>query len=104
MTRILLYMAILAVPLAAKADAPVALYIFPAGAQRGTTTPIKVGGLFLHSRCGFEMLGLGVSAPAELRRTSTLWIEGPLLPLPDSQRQEDYPQDVAGAIKIAADA
>ena len=88
----------------AHAEAPVAMYIFPAGAQRGTTTEVKVGGLFLHSRCGFEMLGPGVNAPAELRRTQTLWIEGPVLPLPDSQRQEDYPQDMAGSIKIAADA
>ena len=28
----------------------------------------------------------------------TLWFEGPLLPLPDSQRAEDYPQDMAGEV------
>jgi hypothetical protein len=34
----------------------------------------------------------------------TRWFEGPLLPLPDSQRSEDYPKDMAGAIRIASDA
>ena len=28
----------------------------------------------------------------------------PLLPLPDSQQAEDYPRDMAGEIRIAADA
>jgi hypothetical protein len=80
------------------------MYIFPAGGQRGQTVDVKVGGLFLHDRCGFEMLGQGITAPAELKRGSTLWLEGPLLPLPDSQRQEDYPSDMIGQVKIAADA
>src|SRR5207249_747275 len=56
----------------------------------------RVGGLFLHDRCSFEMLGPGVTAGKELLRTPTLWLEGPRLPLPDSQRQEDYPRDMAG--------
>ena len=42
------------------ASPPVASYIFPAGGQRGTTVNVKVGGLFLHQSCGFEMLGPGV--------------------------------------------
>ncbi len=81
-----------------------ASYIFPAGGQRGQTVDIRVGGLFLHDRCSFEMLGPGVDVPKILTGTPTLWLEGPLLPLPDSQRQEDYPKDVAGRVKIAADA
>src|SRR5438093_9175845 len=88
----------------ASANPPVASYIFPAGGQRGKTVAVRVGGLFLYDKCGFEMLGRGVAASKQLRRTHTLWLEGPLLPLPDSQRQEDYPQDMAGSIKIAADA
>ncbi len=45
------------------ANPPVASYIFPAGGQRGTHVAVRVGGLFLHGECGFEMLGGGVSAP-----------------------------------------
>ena len=87
------------------ANPPVASYVFPAGGQRGTNVPVRVGGLFLHGECGFEMLGPGVQVPALLKRTPTLWFEGPLLPLPDSPSvREDYPQDMAGAVKIAADA
>src|SRR5437868_6974436 len=89
---------------AVRANPPVASYIFPAGGQRGTTVPIRVGGLFLHSRCGFEMLGPGIKAPASLKRTRTVWFEGSLLPLPDSQRQEDYPRDMAGQVQIDKDA
>lgn len=83
---------------------PVASYIFPAGGQRGTTVKFKVGGLFLHESCGFAMLGPGVKASPTLTSVSTLWLEGPILPLPDSQRQEDYPKDMSGSVTIAADA
>jgi hypothetical protein len=86
------------------ANPPVASYIFPAGARRGTTVPVRVGGLFLHSRCGFEMLGPGIKVPSVLKRTNTVWFEGSLLPLPDSQRQEDYPKDMAGQVQIDKDA
>jgi hypothetical protein len=89
---------------AARAEAPVASYIFPAGGQRGKTVDIRVGGLFLHTSCAFEMLGPGVQASKQLRRTSTLWLEGPLLPLPDSQQAEDYPKDMAGQIVLQPDA
>src|SRR5438876_825603 len=87
-----------------RADPPVASYIFPAGGQRGKTVDIRVGGLFLDKSCGFEMLGPGVKAPTQLRRTKTVWFEGPVIPLPDSQQQEDYPKDMAGKIDIVADA
>jgi hypothetical protein len=87
----------------AHADAPVASYIFPPGGQRGTTVEVRVGGLNLNAKASFEILGAGVEAPAEVCRTETLWLEGPLLPLPESQQAEDYPKDYAGRLTIAAD-
>ena len=87
-----------------RANPPIASYIFPAGGQRGTTVPVRVGGLFLYKSCNFELLGSGVTATNPLRSTSTLWFEGPILPLPESQQTEDYPKDMAGEIRIAADA
>ncbi len=95
---------LLLLPSLAAANPPVASYIFPAGAQRGTKVNIRVGGLFLYNKCGLEMLGSGITAPAHLNTTKTTWFEGPLLPLPDSQRQEDYPKDMAGSLALAADA
>src|SRR4051794_25761633 len=85
------------------ADAPVAAYVFPAGGQRGTTVKVRVGGLCLYDRCAWELCGPGVTASKHLTRTRTLWFEGPMLPLPDSQRQEDYPQDMAGEVVVARD-
>src|SRR5262245_23007891 len=104
MTRSLTLAGLFLFTQAALAEAPVSMYVFPAGGQRGTTVEVKVDGLFLNERCGFEMLGPAITAPGELKRTKTLWLEGPMLPLPDSQRQEDYPKDMAGSIRIAADA
>src|SRR4051794_17404878 len=89
---------LLATTAALRASPPVASYIFPAGGRRGTTVPVRVGGLFLHGRCSFEVLGPGIEAGRELRRTKTVWFEGPLLPLPESQQAEDYPQDLAGEV------
>jgi hypothetical protein len=86
------------------ADPPVASYIFPAGGQRGKAVSIRVGGLNLHKSCFFEMLGPGVEADKQLKRTGTIWFEGPVLALPESQQQEDYPKDMAGGVKIAANA
>jgi hypothetical protein len=82
----------------------VASYIFPPGGRRGTEVNVRVGGLFLGKRCSFEMRGTGVEASAQLERTQTVWFEGPLLQLPESQQAEDYPKDMAGRIRIAADA
>jgi hypothetical protein len=86
------------------ADPPVASYIFPAGGQRGTAVKVRVGGLNLYDRCGWELLGSGLSTSKELLRTRTRWFEGPMLPLPASQRQEDYPSDMSGEVRIAPDA
>ncbi|HEX3315232.1 MAG TPA: PPC domain-containing protein, partial [Gemmataceae bacterium] len=88
----------------ASADPPVASYVFPAGGQRGQTVAVHVGGLFLHEECPFAVSGLGIQLSATLKRTQTRWFEGPLLPLPQSQQAEDYPQDMAGQIAIARDA
>jgi hypothetical protein len=86
------------------ADPPVASYIYPAGGQRGKTVAIRVGGLNLNDRCGFELRGPGVEADRKLKSVPTFWREGPILPLPESQQAEDYPKDMAGQIRIAADA
>jgi hypothetical protein len=88
----------------ANANPPVAQYLFPAGGRQGTTVGLKIGGIDLNRRCSFEMLGPGVEASKQIERTKTVWFEGPLLPLPESQQQEDYPQDMSGQVKIAADA
>lgn len=87
-----------------QANPPEASYIFPPGGQRGTAVKVRVGGLFLHEKCAWEMLGPGVTASKELQRIPTIWFEGPLLPLPDSQRAEDYPKDLRGEVTIGSDA
>jgi hypothetical protein len=87
-----------------RADPPVASYVYPAGGQRGKVVPVRVGGLNLLDRCGFELRGVGVEAVPVLKSTPTFWREGPILPLPESQQAEDYPKDMAGQIRIAADA
>jgi hypothetical protein len=47
----------------------------------------------------------GIQAVSQLKRCpSTVWFEGPVLPLPDSQQKEDYPVDHDGTVAIAADA
>jgi hypothetical protein len=102
-----LFLALLALCLSApalRADPPAASYIFPAGGKRGTTVKVRVGGLNLYDRCDWELLGPGVTTSKQLTRIPTRWFEGPMLPLPDSQRQEDYPRDMVGEIRIAADA
>jgi hypothetical protein len=88
----------------ARADVPLASFILPAGGPRGKAVVVRGGGLFLHRSCGFEMLGPGIEFPRQLQRTRTFWLEGPLLPLPDSQQAEDYPKDMAGRVVIGADA
>jgi hypothetical protein len=87
-----------------QATQPVASYIFPAGGQRGTTVKVRVGGLYLYQQCHWELLGTGVEASRELRRTTTTWFEGPLLPLPESQQPEDYPKDMTGEVRIRTNA
>jgi hypothetical protein len=88
----------------AHADTPSVSYIFPAGGQRGTTVPFRVGGHYLHEGCPFRLDGPGVQAVDRIERTKTLWFEGPVIPQPASQAKEDYPKDYAGQVVIAADA
>src|SRR5215212_3027128 len=91
-------------PSSCSANPPVASYVFPAGGQRGTTVKVRVGGLFLHEKCGFSLSGGGAAPSPVLTRTNRLWFEGPVLPLPESQQQEDYPADMAGSVTVAKDA
>lgn len=88
----------------AEAKQPYVTYIFPAGAQRGTTVDVRIGGHFLHEAAAFRIDGAGVQAPARITRGSTIWFEGPVIPQPPSQRSEDYPVDYNGSFKVAADA
>ena len=83
-----------------RADPPFAMYLFPAGGQRGTTVDVAVGGTCLNQSCRFEMLGTGITAPSTISRTTAPFFEGPLLPLPESQRAEDYPRAMAALLKI----
>ena len=92
-------------PQYSSADAPSVAYIFPAGGQRGTKVDFHVGGHYLRDACPFEMIGPGVDAGAQLvRAEKTLWFEGPVIPLPDSQAKEDYPVDNKGSVSIAVNA
>lgn len=89
----------------ALADAPTAVYLFPAGGQRGTDVQFRLGGYDLHDGCPLEMVGSGLSpAPRVKPADRTRWFEGPVIPLPDSQAQESYPRDHVGQVSIAADA
>ncbi len=94
----------LALSARSRADEPAALYIFPAGGQRGTTVQARLGGMHLHESCPLEFLGTGVKASPTIHRIEKIWFEGPVIPQPDSQRQEDYPSDYAGKFEIAPDA
>ncbi len=91
--------------IAVRADEPTVSYIFPAGGQRGTTVSFHVGGHYLHDNCPIRMDGDGVVVSEQLQRTErTLWFEGPVIPLPDSQQKEDYPVDHRGSVQIDANA
>src|SRR5687767_5008230 len=87
----------------ASANPPVASYVFPAGAQRGTSVDVRIGGLFLHDAPAFEITGPGITASPRLTPAKRVWFEGPVLPLPESQRQEDYPADMRGKVTVAKD-
>lgn len=100
----LVVLALLGMCVRSYANPPIASYIFPAGAQRGTSVDARVGGLFLHERCGFEITGKGINASHDLMPARKVWFEGTVLPLPDSQRQEDYPSDMSGKVTVAMDA
>ncbi|MFM8219140.1 MAG: PPC domain-containing protein [Planctomycetaceae bacterium] len=83
-----------------RADPPVSMYMFPAGAQRGARVTVRVGGLYFHQRPRFHLAGPGVTGPQRLSATETTWFEGPVIPLPDSQAAEDYPRDYLAELQI----
>ena len=87
--------AITALALAGFANAapPDIEFIFPAGARRGSTVPVRIGGYYFHGEANFEMLGAGVSFQPVVKRTKTIWFEGPLIFQPLSQQSETYPKD-----------
>lgn len=84
----------------AQAELPHVSYVFPAGGQQGTKVSVKVGGHFLHEGAPFEVFGKGIQASDKIVRCKTTWFEGPLIPMPASQRKEDYPKDYDGQIVI----
>src|SRR5262249_47473744 len=88
----------------ARADAPEAMYIFPAGGQRGTEVRVRVGGLYFHESASFEMSGPGIEASPRIEQTETTWFEGPMIAFPESSSAESYPKDCLGTVRIAADA
>ena len=86
------------VPNWALADAPTAIYMFPAGGQRGTEVHFRFGGYDLHDGCPLEMTGTGVLPSQRVYPAKrTLWFEGPVIPLPDSQAQETEGEQAARA-------
>ncbi|MFM9960250.1 MAG: PPC domain-containing protein [Planctomycetaceae bacterium] len=87
-----------------RSETPSAAYIFPAGGQRGTTVPVRIGGHFLHGKAEFTVSGVGLTGRTPIERMPTTWFEGPVIAQPASQAKEDYPKDYAGELKIAADA
>lgn len=87
------------------ADAPTAIYLFPAGGQRGTTVHFRAGGYDFHDGVPVTISGEGVEISNRTQRApSTVWFEGPVIPLPDSQAKEGYPGDHLGTVKIAKSA
>jgi hypothetical protein len=88
----------------ATGEPPDTAYIFPAGGQRGTKVPVRIGGFYLYERTPLELLGVGITGPSEIERIPTKWFEGPVIKQPASQQKEDYPKDYGAELTIAADA
>ena len=83
----------------APANPPVASYIFPAGGQRGTTVTVRVGGLFLHESCGFELLGPGVDGDAAAARgTQRSGSRGRCCRCPTRSSRRTTRKDMAGDV------
>jgi hypothetical protein len=89
---------------AAQAVPPDIEYMFPAGARRGTTVPVRIGGYYFHGQANFEMLSAGVRFQPIVKRTKTIWFEGPLIYQPLSQQSETYPKDHLNKITVAKNA
>ncbi len=83
---------------------PTVSYMYPAGAQRGTSVTVHVGGHYLHGSAAFDLRGKGLAAGPRVVEVPTRWFEGPLVLKPASQAPEDYPRDHAVKIDVAPDA
>ena len=95
----------LALATPAPASSPGTSYIFPAGAQRGTTVKVIVGGQNLYEACAWQMLGTGVTVSKQITLAERqIWFEGPRIPMPASQAGEAYPRDQLGTVTVAPDA
>jgi len=89
----------------APASSPSTSYIFPAGAQRGTTVKVIVGGHYLYESCPWKMYGVGITTSKDLRLAERqVWFEGPRIPMPASQAGESYPKDQLGTVTVDKDA
>ena len=82
---------------------PTASYIFPAGAQRGTSVQVRVGGLYLHDGCNFQMRGLGVEASDRIIATDTLRFARQFTEQKYFPQENSYPRDYDGSIEVDAD-
>ena len=101
-TVVLVSAALLTLLASASASSPGTSYIFPAGAQRGTTVKVIVGGYYLFESCPWEMSGPGITVSKTLKLAERqVWFEGPRIPMPDSQRSENYPKDQLGTVTVA---
>ena len=97
--------ALLALVTPAVASSPGTSYIFPAGAQRGTTVKVIVGGHYLYEACPWRMFGADITTSKELKRAERqIWFEGPRIPMPASQAGESYPKDQLGTVTVSKDA
>ncbi|MBS0264972.1 MAG: hypothetical protein JSS02_23770, partial [Planctomycetes bacterium] len=82
---------------------PASTHIFPAGGQRGTVVPVRVGGEFLPPYTRFRLVGEGVSALPELVDPAVAHYE------PAPRRKPggtpiNYPREWKSEITIAPDA
>ncbi|MCH2203526.1 MAG: PPC domain-containing protein [Fuerstiella sp.] len=82
---------------------PTASYIFPAGAQRGTIVQVRVGGLYLHDGCQFQMGGPGVVASDRIVATDTVRFARQFAEQKYFPQENSYPRDYDGSIKVDAD-
>ena len=82
---------------------PASTHIFPAGGQRGTKVPVRVGGQCLAPLTAIRFHGAGIQAPPVLGPHST----GNYEPSPRRDPRETpaaYPKEWTSAVEIAADA
>ena len=87
-----------------RAEPPLATYIFPAGAQRGTEIQARIGGLYFHGKAAFHLNDPDIEVSRAIREIPTTWFESPLITRPASQKAEDYPKDHGADLRIEAQA